>query len=169
MNDERRTSALGIAEECGAASRDYQVVAIYALFTFSTQQCLQNNGTDYLSSYYSKLESWIAHVNMGKVCFVTTGATAPFTLLIESVLNPSSVDALVEAGFTDLLIQYGTAQKAFENRAGVARARLVLKSPNATLNIEGMAFNARGLHEQFVRVQESKGLVISHAGKKPQS
>lgn len=106
---------------------------------------------------------------MGKVCFVTTGATAPFTLLIESVLNPSSVDALVEAGFTDLLIQYGTAQKTFDNCAAVARARLVLKSNNATLNIEGMAFNARGLREQFVRVQESKGLVISHAGKKPQS
>ncbi|PVI05090.1 glycosyltransferase family 1 protein [Periconia macrospinosa] len=101
---------------------------------------------------------------MGKVCFVTTGATAPFTSLIESVLDPSSVDALLEAGFTDLLIQYGTAKETFDQHANVARERLRQKSENATLSIEGMAFNPDGLRDQFVSVQKSEGVVISHAG-----
>ncbi|CAI6320363.1 unnamed protein product [Periconia digitata] len=106
----------------------------------------------------------LTYIEMGKVCFVTTGATAPFTTLIESMLNPSSIDALLEIGVTDVLIQYGTARETFDKYAETAREKLRQASHGPTLSIEGMAFSNHGLHEQFVRVQESGGLVVSHAG-----
>ncbi|KAF2642528.1 hypothetical protein P280DRAFT_395454 [Massarina eburnea CBS 473.64] len=99
-----------------------------------------------------------------KVCFVTTGATAPFTALIESVLSAPSVDALIEAGFTHLLVQYGTAKDVFSTHATAIRTRLQQASAKRTLNVDGMDFNKHGLREQFLQVQESNGLVISHAG-----
>ncbi|KAF1950910.1 hypothetical protein CC80DRAFT_219592 [Byssothecium circinans] len=99
-----------------------------------------------------------------KVCFVTTGATAPFTALIEAVLSPSSVDALLDAGFTNLLVQHGTAGHVFSTNATAARTRLQQASAKRSLEINGMDFNKHGLHEQFALVQQSNGLVISHAG-----
>lgn len=98
-----------------------------------------------------------------KVCFVTTGATAPFTALIESLLEPSSLDALREGGYTHLLIQFGTAKDVFETRAQAARNYLQQQG-NETFAIGGMDFDPNGLREQFKLVQQSKGLVISHAG-----
>ncbi|KAF3044419.1 N-acetylglucosaminyldiphosphodolichol N-acetylglucosaminyltransferase catalytic subunit alg13 [Didymella heteroderae] len=94
-----------------------------------------------------------------KLCFVTTGATAPFTALIESVLTPSFLDALVENGFTHLLVQYGSARDVFTKASSVARAHVLDK-----MVIDGIDFNPEGLQAQLRLVQQSKGLVISHAG-----
>ncbi|KAF9700101.1 hypothetical protein EKO04_001544 [Ascochyta lentis] len=97
-----------------------------------------------------------------KLCFVTTGATAPFTALIESVLRPSSLDALLEHGFTHVLIQYGSAKDVFLQAA--TRARSHVQKTKQTLIIDGIDFNPAGLQAQLTLVHQSKGLVISHAG-----
>lgn len=94
-----------------------------------------------------------------KLCFVTTGATAPFTALIESVLTPPSLDALAENGFTHLLVQYGSAKDVFAQASSAARAHVLDK-----MVIDGIDFNPEGLQAQLRLVQQSKGLVISHAG-----
>lgn len=99
-----------------------------------------------------------------KVCFVTTGATAPFIGLIESVLQPSSIDALRAGGYTHLLIQYGSAKHVMTEHAGIAVQRLKEERGNTTLDIDGFDFDHDGLKTQFKLVQDSKGLVISHAG-----
>ena len=104
-----------------------------------------------------------SNVSDMKVCFVTTGATAPFTGLIESVLQPSSIDALNAEGYTHLLIQYGSAKQIMEQNAQEARERIQGLS-GTNLIIDGFDFNQEGLKEQFKMVQQSNGLVISHAG-----
>lgn len=107
--------------------------------------------------------TWSEGSNM-KVCFVTTGATAPFTALIESVLQPSSIDALRDAGYTHLLVQYGAAKDIFEPQASAARSRLESELHKSDFIIDGMDFSSEGLKPQLCLVQQSKGLVISHAG-----
>ncbi|KAJ4351106.1 N-acetylglucosaminyldiphosphodolichol N-acetylglucosaminyltransferase catalytic subunit alg13 [Ascochyta clinopodiicola] len=97
-----------------------------------------------------------------KLCFVTTGATAPFTALIESVLSPASLDALLEDGFTHLLVQYGSAQDVFTQAAASARSHV--QDTKQTLIIDGIDFSPDGLKAQLGLVRQSKGLVISHAG-----
>jgi beta-1,4-N-acetylglucosaminyltransferase len=94
-----------------------------------------------------------------KLCFVTTGATAPFTALIESVLSSSSLNALAESGFTHLLVQYGSAKDVFTEASSAARAHVQDK-----MVVDGIDFNPEGLQAQLRLVQQSKGLVISHAG-----
>ena len=94
-----------------------------------------------------------------KLCFVTTGATAPFTALIESVLSPSSLDALLETGFTHLLVQYGSAKDVYTQASSTARSHVQDK-----MIIDGIDFNPEGLQTQLRLVQQSKGLTISHAG-----
>lgn len=101
-----------------------------------------------------------------KLCFVTTGATAPFTALIESVLKPSSLDALREGGFTHLLVQYGSARDVYTKCSNDARAYRQDEETKRSLIIDGIDFNPDGLQAQFQLVQSSKGLVISHAGTK---
>jgi beta-1,4-N-acetylglucosaminyltransferase len=96
---------------------------------------------------------------VSKLCFVTTGATAPFTALIESVLTPPSLDALLSNGFTHLLVQYGSAKDVFTKASSTARSHVLDK-----LIIDGIDFNPDGLQAQLGLVQQSKGLVISHAG-----
>ncbi|EOA91701.1 N-acetylglucosaminyldiphosphodolichol N-acetylglucosaminyltransferase catalytic subunit alg13 [Exserohilum turcicum] len=99
-----------------------------------------------------------------KLCFVTTGATAPFTALIESVLSPPSLDALRQRGFTHLLVQYGSAKDIYTKCASDACAHLQQAQSQRELIIDGIDFNPEGLQAQFQLVQRSKGLVISHAG-----
>jgi beta-1,4-N-acetylglucosaminyltransferase len=101
-----------------------------------------------------------------KLCFVTTGATAPFTALIESVLHPSTLDTLAQNGYTHLLVQYGSAKEVFEKAAHAGRAHLDQARTKSGLVIDGIDFNPEGLQAQFKLVQQSKGLVISHAGNK---
>lgn len=99
-----------------------------------------------------------------KLCFVTTGATAPFVELIESVLSPSSLDALLENGYTHLLVQYGSAKEVFTRAATTARSHVQREGSTTKLIIDGIDFSPDGLQAQFKLVQQSKGLVISHAG-----
>jgi beta-1,4-N-acetylglucosaminyltransferase len=99
-----------------------------------------------------------------KLCFVTTGATAPFTQLIESVLSTSCLDALREGGFTHLLVQYGSAKDVYEQFSTSARVHMQETQFKRDLIIDGIDFNPDGLQAQFELVQRSKGLVISHAG-----
>lgn len=99
-----------------------------------------------------------------KLCFVTTGATAPFTALIESVLSPSCLEALREYGFTHLLVQYGSARDIYDKCVSTARSHVQSDKKSRDLIIDGIDFNPDGLQAQFQLVQKSKGLVISHAG-----
>lgn len=98
-----------------------------------------------------------------KLCFVTTGATAPFTALIESVLSPSSLDTLQNLGFTHMLVQYGSAKDVYTKSFNSAQQHLA-QSQARELIIDGIDFDSDGLRSQFKLVQQSKGLVISHAG-----
>jgi beta-1,4-N-acetylglucosaminyltransferase len=109
----------------------------------------------------STLETWTTKSDM-KVCFVTTGATAPFTGLIKSVLQPSSLNALSKEGYTHLLIQYGSAKEVYTNSANAANT--YLEKVGKEMIIDGMDFNSQGLQEQFKLVQQTSGLAISHAG-----
>ncbi|ORX91671.1 glycosyltransferase family 28 C-terminal domain-domain-containing protein [Clohesyomyces aquaticus] len=97
-----------------------------------------------------------------KVCFVTTGATAPFEALIESVLSASSIEALQKAEYTNLLVQYGTAKQLYESHAKAAIQRI--REQGRSLKIDGLDFDQNGLRDQFQLVQRSNGVVISHAG-----
>lgn len=99
-----------------------------------------------------------------KLCFVTTGATAPFTALIESVLSIATIEALLADGYTHLLVQYGTAKDIFTKYSDAALDHLEQDGQESTLIIEGIDFSSEGLQAQFKLVQESKGLIISHAG-----
>jgi beta-1,4-N-acetylglucosaminyltransferase len=99
-----------------------------------------------------------------RLCFVTTGATAPFTALIESVLSPSTLDTLAQSGYTHLLVQYGTAKDVFDKAADIGRGHLQQAASKPGLVIDGIDFNPDGLQAQFKLVQQSKGLVVSHAG-----
>ncbi|CAO2655687.1 Nn.00g044900.m01.CDS01 [Neocucurbitaria sp. VM-36] len=99
-----------------------------------------------------------------KLCFVTTGATAPFTALIESVLSPSSLQALRECGYTHILVQYGTAKDVFDRCSSAAQSHLQELKEDKDIAIDGFDFDSNALQSQFKLVQRSKGLVISHAG-----
>lgn len=104
---------------------------------------------------------WTPH---SKLCFVTTGATAPFTALIESALSASTIDTLRKHGFTHLLIQYGTAKDVYDKHSSTARDRLEQSQQEASFVIDGIDFDQDSLKSQFRLAQQSKGLVISHAG-----
>jgi beta-1,4-N-acetylglucosaminyltransferase len=99
-----------------------------------------------------------------KLCFVTTGATAPFAALIESVLSIPTVEALRTEGFTHLLVQYGTAKDIYTKCCDNVLDHLKQGGREAGLVIEGIDFDTGGLKTQFKLVQQSNGLVISHAG-----
>lgn len=123
--------------------------------------CVQTNYTIAFASIMADTWKWTAD---SKLCFVTTGATAPFTALIESVLSPPSLDALRQRGFTHLLVQYGSAKDIYTKCASDACAHLQQAQSQRELIIDGIDFNPEGLQAQFQLVQRSKGLVISHAG-----
>lgn len=112
-------------------------------------------------------ESWKLRPG-SKLCFVTTGATAPFTALIESTLSPSSLQALRECGFTHILVQYGTAKDVFARCSSAAVSHLQDNSQEKKLSIAGFDFDSNALQPQFKLVQKTKGLVVSHAGTFPQ-
>jgi beta-1,4-N-acetylglucosaminyltransferase len=99
-----------------------------------------------------------------KLCFVTTGATAPFIALIESVLSIPTIEALHAEGFTHLLIQYGSAKEVFTKNCNEALDHLKQDGQEAGMVIEGIDFSSEGLQRQFKLVQQSGGLLISHAG-----
>ncbi|KAF2091697.1 glycosyltransferase family 1 protein [Saccharata proteae CBS 121410] len=97
-----------------------------------------------------------------KVCFVTIGATAAFDALVEACLQPAFLDALSDAGFTELLIQYGKdGRQLFEKHREEGMK-------NRNIHIEGFDFSKEGLGSQMRlakgTTEASEGVVISHAG-----
>jgi len=104
----------------------------------------------------------------GKLCFVTIGATAPFDSLLTAILSPPFFQALREAGYTDLLIQYGKeGKKIFDE----AVSQYPPKSSQVHgLKIAGFDFNRSGLGQEMRAAKGDdhpdsvEGAVISHAG-----
>ncbi|KAI8935563.1 hypothetical protein NX059_008132 [Plenodomus lindquistii] len=99
-----------------------------------------------------------------KLCFVTTGATAPFTALIETVLAPATLDTFQSLGYTHLLVQYGSAKDIYTSSLKLAQTHLQQDEQKRQLVVDGIDFDPDNLKPQFGLVQQSKGLVISHAG-----
>lgn len=104
-----------------------------------------------------------------KTCFVTIGATASFTALVDAALKGDFLTALEQQGYTDLLVQYGeggkeTFDKAMQQAKGASK-----------LNISGFELDKGGLGRYMRQAKAvgasmknaSEGVVISHAGKKP--
>ncbi|KIX00643.1 uncharacterized protein Z518_09708 [Rhinocladiella mackenziei CBS 650.93] len=103
---------------------------------------------------------------LGRRCFVTIGATAPFNSLIKAVLEPDFIKTLQETGYTELRIQYGGHEGE-----GIFRARREDSqhtSVNGNFEITGFGFNKLGLREEMAAVKGpatgNEGVVISHAG-----
>lgn len=75
-------------------------------------------------------------------CIVLSGATVPFTELIEAI-NPDVISLLNKLGYTDIEVQYGHAKSAF--------------NPHATVTGFSFDLNIR-------KKIEDADLVITHAG-----
>ncbi|KAF1986237.1 glycosyltransferase family 1 protein [Aulographum hederae CBS 113979] len=104
---------------------------------------------------------------LGRVCFVTIGATAAFDSLIRAVFEDKFVRALRSAGFSDMIIQYGAnGKKLFDQLSREYEAR----PPVSPFCINGFHFNTKGLGAEMRAAKgkghkaESRGIVISHAG-----
>ncbi|OAP65594.1 hypothetical protein AYL99_01566 [Fonsecaea erecta] len=102
----------------------------------------------------------------GKRCFVTIGATAPFNSLVRAVLEPTFIQPLREAGYTQLRIQYGDheGETIFQRRCEALRDVGLDKG----IEITGFGFNREGLRGEMLAVKggspQDEGMVISHAG-----
>ena len=162
--DATRGPSVGAASQCERVAsdlRDCFLTAEHDIWTWD-RIALHHSLCWFLafaSSTHTKMASTWKWTPGSKLCFVTTGATAPFNALIESVLSPSSLDAMLENGFTHLLVQYGSAKDVFTQASTAARSHVQDK-----LVIDGIDFNPEGLEAQLRLVQQSKGLAISHAG-----
>ena len=103
---------------------------------------------------------------MSKLCFVTIGATASFHALIEAALEETFLKALQEAGFTNLLLQYG------EDGGNILKRFQYAVSVNDDLRhgitVNGFDFNKEGLAKEMRAAKggnnAAEGLMISHAG-----
>lgn len=103
--------------------------------------------------------------NSRKICFVTIGATASFTGLIQAVLSEKFTRALDAQNYTHLLVQYGQdGKQLFDeclNRLG---------SEASTLQISGFDLDPSGLRQYMLQAKghqnllATEGVVISHAG-----
>ena len=104
----------------------------------------------------------------GKLCFVTIGATASFNGLLTAVFGDPFLEALRDANYTDLLVQFGKDGKAIFDKftAGATEG----SKERYGLNISGFDFNARGLGQEMRKAKSDaatgkvEGVVISHAG-----
>lgn len=102
-----------------------------------------------------------------KTCFVTIGATASFTSLIQAVLEEKFLDGLQEQYYTHLLVQYGQDGKQLYDRCISS-----LSSKPRSLQISGFDLDPSGLRQYMLRAKgqqsqntsATEGLVISHAG-----
>lgn len=104
-----------------------------------------------------------------RTCFVTIGATASFNDLLSNVLKPKFLEALRGAGYTDLLLQYGTEGKTIFEK--FLEDEKLGKNYNYNLRINGFAFNKKGLGQEMRAAKgengAAEGVVISHAGTQP--
>lgn len=106
-----------------------------------------------------------------KRCFVTVGATASFTSLIQNVLQPTFLQALKQHKYTELRIQYGkNGKKTFDDYFWVLSDDF---KESLGIQITGFEFNKTGLKEEVLAAKRVyttsqmdgvEGCVISHAG-----
>lgn len=101
-------------------------------------------------------------MSFSKLCFLTVGATASFSELIEAAVSPAFLTALESQGYTELSVQYGQdGQQLFEKCKTVAQGTSKLK-------VTGFDLDKLGLGKHMRRAKGGKdadeGVVISHAG-----
>ena len=102
----------------------------------------------------------------GKRCFVTTGATAAFNSLIRAVLEPTFLQGLKDAQYTELRIQYGDdSERIFD---GKVKSRSAEIKQDYGIELSGFSFDKSGLESEMKAARGSsstnEGCVISHAG-----
>ena len=98
-----------------------------------------------------------------KLCFLTVGATASFTALIEAAVSPAFLTALESQGYTELSVQYGKdGKQLFE------KCRSIAQGSSPKLKVTGFDLDNAGLGRHMRRAKGAKdaveGVVISHAG-----
>ncbi|KAM0722756.1 hypothetical protein Q7P37_002198 [Cladosporium fusiforme] len=96
-----------------------------------------------------------------KLCFLTVGATASFSALIEAAVSPAFLTALESQGYTELSVQYGQdGKQLFEKCKSNAQA-------TSKLTVTGFDLDKVGLARHMRRAKGGKdaaeGVVISHA------
>ena len=114
----------------------------------------------------SLVEMSIERVRAKKLCFVTIGATASFDGLIRETLSEPFLEALQEAGYSDLLLQHGKeGRKILEDFTRKSKAG---SKEWHGLNVNGFDFNKMGLGREMRAAKgedaNPEGVVISHAG-----
>lgn len=107
------------------------------------------------------------NVTAKKLCFVTIGATASFDALIQEVLSDRFLEALRDAGYSDLLLQHGREGGKI---LGDFRGKSMIESRRLhDLKISGFDFKKAGLGQEMRAAKgengTAEGVVISHAGK----
>jgi beta-1,4-N-acetylglucosaminyltransferase len=100
-----------------------------------------------------------------KTCLVTVGATASFDSLVAAALSSAFLQALSEAQYTRLIVQYGnTGQSFFDARLQRARDDGNGELP-VSLDVEGFGYRAGDFTEVVRLVTEGVGgMLIAHAG-----
>ena len=122
--------------------------------------------TSYLHLPFLYVEMPVENFRAKKLCFVTIGATASFDALIKEALSGPFLDALRDAGFSDLLLQHGKeGGKILED---FKRKNTTESERVGGLNIKGFDFNKAGLGQEMRAAKGEngtvEGVVISHAG-----
>ncbi len=107
-----------------------------------------------------------------KRCFVTIGATAPFDNLLQAVFRPSFLQALHDAHYTELRVQYGKEGQAVYDECTAGLLNIAKKGLG--IEISGFGFNTDGLSEEMLAAKSHpkarengeavEGAIISHAG-----
>lgn len=97
-----------------------------------------------------------------KLCFLTVGATASFSALIEAAVSPAFLTALESQGYTELSVQYGQdGKQLFDKCKASAQA-------SSKVTVTGFDLDKLGLGKHMRRAKGAKdadeGVVISHAG-----
>lgn len=97
-----------------------------------------------------------------KLCFLTVGATASFSALIEAAISPTFLTALESQGYTELSVQYGQdGKQLFEKCKAAAQ-------PSSKVTITGFDLDRTGLGKHMRRAKGGRdvaeGVVVSHAG-----
>jgi beta-1,4-N-acetylglucosaminyltransferase len=105
-----------------------------------------------------------------KLCFLTVGATASFSALIESAVSPAFLAALEAQGYTELSVQYGQDGKNLFEKCKAAVAQQTTTAPK--VKVTGFDLDRLGLGKHMRRAKggsssndSTEGVVISHAGK----
>lgn len=118
-----------------------------------------------------------------RICLVTCGATAPFPLLVESVLTPTFLSKLRSLSYTDLWIQYGALPPSRYNelvsRLGTGDRwsiaiegfaygrgeawRTMLRAVKAT-QLDARNGEVKEVQQIDDGVMRREGVIISHAG-----